>query len=305
LLAEHHRILESGERAVIARDDGEVVAALARAEHVIDVTYELPYLAQAPMEPNNAACRMRDDGVLEVWAGSQAPDFTTDIAAASGGIVKERVEVHVMFAGGGFGLRTTTNNDPVAEVVEVARALDWKHPIKVQSPRQEEFKSGLFRPIAVHRVRAAVDTDGQVTGYHQQVSVQPISVHPVVDAALRQNAPHHFSGVRDMPYTISNLRLEVSDVDTGVPVLTYRSIGNSHNEFARESAMDELSAIAERDPLDLRRDLLADSPRTLRALEVATERAGWGSPLPGGPRPWGRMLERLCQPQRAGGRGIA
>ena len=75
-------------------------------------------------------------------------------------------------------------------------------------------------------------------------------------------------------------------------------------KFARESALDELAAIAERDPVDLRRDLLADSPRTLRALEVATERA-LGITFAGGPRPWGRMLERLCQPQRAGGRGIA
>ncbi|MDT5263395.1 MAG: isoquinoline 1-oxidoreductase subunit beta [Mycobacterium sp.] len=282
LIAEHRRILESGERAVIARDEGEADATLVRAEHVIDVTYELPYLAQAPMEPNNAACRMRDDGVLEVWAGSQAPDFTTAIAAASAGVEQDQVEVHLTFAGGGFGLRTTTSGDPVAQAVEIAKALHWKHPIKVQSPRHEEFKSGLYRPIAVHRVRAAIDTDGQITAYHQHVAAQPISVNPLIDAALRRNTPHHFSGIRDMPYTIPNLKVEVSDVNTGVPVLTYRSIGNSHNEFARESALDELAALAGRDPVDLRRALLADSPRTRRALEVAAERAGWGSPLPEG-----------------------
>ena len=55
LLAEHRRLVTSGEQAVLAREDGDVAAALADAAHVVDATYELPYLAHAPMEPNNAA----------------------------------------------------------------------------------------------------------------------------------------------------------------------------------------------------------------------------------------------------------
>src|SRR6201989_3141728 len=64
--------------------------------------------------------------------------------------------------------------------------------------------------------------------------------------------------------------------------MVWQSGGISHTEFARESARDELASAVGRDPVDLRRDLLADSPRTLRALEHAAEIADWGSPLPEG-----------------------
>src|SRR6202035_3331393 len=121
------------------------------------------------------------------------------------------------------------------------------------------------------------------------------------------------SGAVDGPYALPNFKLETTNVKTGVPIMVWRSVGNSHTEFARESAIDELAAAAGRgpvdlrrdllagdprtprgaalegvaaaagrDPVDLRRDLLADNPRTLRALELAADRAGWGTPLPEG-----------------------
>ena len=46
---------------------GMSTEALADAHSTVEATYTLPYLTHAPMEPNNSACRMRDDGVLEVW----------------------------------------------------------------------------------------------------------------------------------------------------------------------------------------------------------------------------------------------
>jgi isoquinoline 1-oxidoreductase beta subunit len=285
LLAEHVRLLESGERSVVSRDDGDVGKALAGADTVVDALYQLPYLAHAPMEPNNAVCRMREDGVLEVWVGTEGPVYTQMSAARAAGIDQDRVEVHVTKAGGSFGLHSTSEHDPTAEAVQVARALGWKHPVKVQSTREEEFKSGWYRPMVVHRVRAGADSNGHLTAVHQQIAAAPTSVNmPFVRDVMFTKGVDFFTvtGAVDPPYVFPNFRLESTNVETGIRTMVWRSVGNSHTEFARESAIDELAIAARRDPVDLRRELLAGSPRTLRALELVAERSGWGSSMPEG-----------------------
>jgi isoquinoline 1-oxidoreductase subunit beta len=285
LLAEHLRLLESGENAVTTRDDGDVDRTLADAASTVDSTYTLPYLAHAPMEPNNAACRMREDGVLDVWVASEGPEYVKMNASSIAGIDKERVEVHITFAGGSFGLHSSAEHDPTAEAVQIARALDWKHPIKVQSLREEEFKVGRYRAMAVHRVRAGADADGRLTAWHQQIVAAPTSVNlPFVRDVMFTNGVDFFTttGAVDPPYAVENFRLESTNFESPIPTMVWRSVGNSHTEFARESTIDELAIAAGRDPVDLRRELLAGSPRTLRALELAAERADWGSPLPEG-----------------------
>ena len=285
LLTEHVRLLESGEKALTARDDGDVDQALADAASIVDATYVLPYLAHAPMEPNNAACRMREDGVLEVWVATETPDYVKMNASSIAGVDQEHIQVHVTFAGGSFGLHSSAEHDPTSEAVEIARALDWNHPIKVQTLREEEFKVGRYRAMAVHRVRAGADADGRLTAWHQQIVAEPTSVNlPFVRDVMFTNRGDFFTttGAVDPPYAVENFRIESTNFESRIPTMVWRSVGNSHTEFARESAIDELAIAAGRDPVDVRRELLADSPRTLRALELVAERADWGSPVPEG-----------------------
>src|ERR1700752_1494848 len=89
-------------------------------------------------------------------------------------------------------------------------------------------------------------------------------------------------GAAAPPYAVENFRLESTNFETPVSTMVWRSVGNSHTEFARECAINELAIPAGRDPVDMRRELLADSPRTVRALELAAELADWGSALPEG-----------------------
>jgi len=265
----------------VAIDTGDADAAIANAAHVVDAVYELPYLAHAPMEPNNAVCHLRDDGILEVWASTESPEYTRMAASSASGIELQRVHVNVPYAGGSFGLHSSAERDPTTEAAQIAKALEWKYPIKVQSSREEEFKSGRFRAMAAHRVRAAADASGHLTAVHHAIAAQPTSVNlPYVGDIMFTNNVDFFTttGIADHPYSFPVFRLDSTNVDTPIPTMVWRSVGNSPTEFARECALDELALAAGRDPIALRRDLLAENPRTLRALEVAAEAVGWDAP---------------------------
>jgi len=89
-------------------------------------------------------------------------------------------------------------------------------------------------------------------------------------------------GVYDTPYAIPNLAVSLHSVKTGVPVLWWRSVGNSHSAFVMETMVDEIAAAQKKDPVQLRREWLAKQPRVLKVLEEAAAKSGWGSPLPSG-----------------------
>jgi isoquinoline 1-oxidoreductase beta subunit len=278
LASEHRRVVESGEGMLLARDQGDVKAELARATHAIDAVYEMPFLAHAAMEPNNAACYRREDGRLDVWASTQAPEYTAMAAVRASGLPRERIEVHVTLAGGAFGLHTSHHDDPTTEAVEIARALNWKYAIKVQSLRQEDFKSGRFRAMSAHRVRAGTNAEGAVTALHHELAAKPTGAElPIVRDILVQNGVDFLTvtGAVDLPYFVPNLRIAVANVGHGVPVMTWRSVGNSPTEFARESAIDELAVVAGSDPVTIRRQMLSNNPRTLKALNMVADLVGW------------------------------
>jgi isoquinoline 1-oxidoreductase beta subunit len=139
--------------------------------------------------------------------------------------------------------------------------------------------------MAVHRVRATADHDGRLTAVHHAIAAQPTSVHlPYVRDVMFTNGVDFFTttGAVDGPYEYPAFKLDATNVETGVPTMVWRSVGNSHTEFARECAIDELAIAAGRDPIDLRRDLLGANPRTLRALELVAEVVGWDTPPPAG-----------------------
>lgn len=162
ILSEFHALAEAAPQAV-ARQDGDIAAGFEQASQIVEATYEFPDLAHAALEPLNAVARMGDDGTLEIWGGHQNPDLYQYIASQTAGLAPDKVKLHFMKTGGGFGRRGVGDADVIVEAVAVARALNWQAPVKVQWTRENDMRGGRYRPAYVHKLRAGLDAVGRVT----------------------------------------------------------------------------------------------------------------------------------------------
>ncbi|WP_159592292.1 xanthine dehydrogenase family protein molybdopterin-binding subunit [Chelativorans xinjiangense] len=263
-----------------ARNDGDVSAAFAEAARTVEATFTFPYLCHAAMEPLNAAARMTD-GVLEVWGGHQMPDLYQYIASEIAGVAPDKVKLNVMRTGGGFGRRGVMDADIVAEAVEVAKALNWAHPVKVQWTRENDMKGGRYRPAVVHAMKAALDADGNIIGWDNHIVSQSIAMGTVFESALVHDGVDWSSveGANTIPYHIPNVNVGVTNMQSPVPILFWRAVGSTHTGYAVEAFMDEVAEAAGKDPVELRMELLENHPRHSAALALVAEKAGWGSPL--------------------------
>lgn len=267
----------------VARKDGDAPGTLARSSGVVEAVYEVPFLAHACMEPMNCVVQLSPDR-LEVWNGEQFQTVDQGALAHAAGLKPEQVTIHMLFAGGSFGRRANPFSDYLLEALSIAQAAKTAAPVKLVWTREDDMRAGMYRPQTLHALRGAVDASGKVTAWHQRIvgqsilagtAFEPVMVKDGIDSTTVE-------GAATTKYAIPNLQVELSTTSLPVTVQWWRSVGNTHTAFAVESFIDELAAAARRDPVEFRRELLAKAPRHLGVLNLAAEKAGWGSPLPAG-----------------------
>jgi len=267
------------EDGLAARDDGDAPGALGAAENVVRREYRLPFLAHATMEPMDCVVELADGG-CRIWTGSQIQTIDQNIAARILGLQPEQVEINTLFAGGSFGRRAVPDSDYVADAVAVAKAIEGRAPVKLIWTREDDMRAGRYRPMSYHVLEGALDGDGKPAAWRHQAVIQSF-MKGTAFAGMMQDGidPSAVEGSRDLPYAIPNLRVDWHPFDNGVPTLWWRSVGHTQNGFVTEVFIDELATAAGRDPVELRRELLAGHPRHLAVLELAAEKAGWGEDL--------------------------
>ncbi len=286
IMAEY-RVLAESTPAASARMDGDPAGALASAATVIEATYEFPFLAHGAMEPLNAVAHMNADGVLEVWGGHQIPDLYQYASSQIAGITPDKVKMHVMKSGGGFGRRATPDSDVVSEAVAVAKAIGWTAPVKVQWTRENDMRGGRYRPVYVHKMRAGLDADGKLVAWDNHIVGQSIVAGTPFDGLIVKGVDQtSVEGSSTLPYAIPNLGVGLTTTDVGVPVLWWRAVGSTHTAYATEVFLDEIISAVGADQVQYRLDLLKDHPRHAGVLKLAAEKAGWGTPLQEGHH-WG------------------
>ncbi|HXV40779.1 MAG TPA: xanthine dehydrogenase family protein molybdopterin-binding subunit, partial [Steroidobacteraceae bacterium] len=280
-LREEFRALAAGP-GLVAAQAGDAAAALGRATKVMESEYAVPFLAHATMEPLNCAVSIMPDK-CEIWTGTQNQGFDQQAAAAITGLKPEQVEIHTMFLGGGFGRRATPSSDFIVEAVHVAKAAG--KPVKTVWTREDDTQGGYYRPAFLHRLRVGVGADGRPGAWAHTIVGQSILAGTPFESMIQNGVDSaSVEGVSDSPYVkdLADHLVDLHSPRAGVPVLWWRSVGHTHTAFAMESMIDELAAAAGRDPVEYRRELLARHPRHLGVLNLAAERAGWGTQLPAG-----------------------
>ena len=267
-----------------ARADGDVAAVMASAEQIVEATYEFPYLAHASLEPLNAVARLNADGTLEVWGGHQMPSLYRGITAQISGVAPEKIVMHVMKTGGSFGRRAVADADVVAESVMVAKAIDFRAPVKVQWTREDDMTGGRYRPAYVHKLRAGLDANGKLIAWDGHIVGQSILTGTPFEGGMVRDGVDLSSveGANNIPYAIPNISVGLTSTDVAIPVLWWRAVGSTHTAYAIESFIDEVAVAAGVDPYEFRMDLLKEHPRHAAVLRLAAEKAEWGAPLPEG-----------------------
>ncbi|MCX7162394.1 MAG: molybdopterin cofactor-binding domain-containing protein [Betaproteobacteria bacterium] len=263
-----------------ARKLGDAGAALAAAAKVIEAEYSSPYLNHATMEPQTCTAWLKPEGFLEVWTATQNGEASLAAAAETAGLPPEKVEVHKMMLGGGFGRRGGPQ-DFVRQGVMIAKAMPGT-PVKMMWSRAEDMQHGFYRPASVVRMKAGVDAAGNLVALQTRIACPSILKVLMPDALNKEGID--FSAVRtfsDMPYTVPHQQVDYAMRNGHVPVGFWRAPGQQ-NAFYRECFIDELAIAAGRDPLEYRLAMLKPGDKNRLVLEAAAKAAGWGTPLPAG-----------------------
>ena len=259
-----------------ARKLGDPKAAFAAATKVIEAEYRTPYLNHATMEPQTCTAWLKPEGFLEVWTSTQNGEASMAAAAEEAGLPLEKVEVHKMMLGGGFGRRGGPQ-DFVRQGVVIAKAMPGV-PVKLMWSREEDMQHGFYRPASMVQMKAGLDTKGNVAALHTRVACPSILKVLMPDALNKEGID--FTAVRgfsDMPYAVPSQQVDYAMRNGHVPVGFWRAPGQQ-NFFYRECFIDELAVAAGKDPVAYRLAMLKEGDKNRLVLEAAAKAAGWGKP---------------------------
>jgi isoquinoline 1-oxidoreductase subunit beta len=263
----------------VGRTDGDPSTVLANAPRRIEADYTVPFLAHATMEPQTCTAHVTA-GRVDIWTATQDAMSTLATAAAAAGVSEDKVVVHPLLLGGGFGRRNVVQ-DFVRQAVLIAKEVP--QPVKMLWSREQDIAHDIYRPFGMARLAASLGSDGtpealtiRLTGPSFVASLVPQFGAQIIDWSF-------VSGLTDeLPYRFPNYRVDAAIRQTAIPLGAWRGINYTQNAFYRESFIDELAHEAGIDPYQYRRRLARNSPKNLAVLDAAAQKSGWDRPLPPG-----------------------
>ena len=261
---------------------GDAPGAMQKAAKVYESEYICDYTYHAQMEPLNSVASVSAAGdACEIWCGTQSQTMAVAAVAKALGIAPEKVKLNLMLLGGGFGRRGHRDEEFVVDSVLLSKEV--KRPVKVLWTREDDVKNGRFRPLSVHYLRAGLDGAGQIVAWQHRVACDEITAFqdPVRYKGGGEKDFLAMAGSELRTYDIPNRLAEQLPQETGIRTSSLRGIGFGPNKFATEAFLDEVAAKHGLDPVELRLQLLKNTPRGQAVIRAVVEMSDYRRARPG------------------------
>jgi isoquinoline 1-oxidoreductase beta subunit len=260
-------------------EKGDFQVKYAGAKDKLEANYETPFLAHAPIEPENAIAHVKEDGSVEIWAPVQGPDWTIRDVCSYMKVKPEQVKINVKLLGGAFGRKAY--HDFVLEACHISKEI--KKPVKVIWTREDDVSQGPYRPGMLSHMQGFVE-EGKITGFHHHAIGESI-VGQVFKGLKDDEADPWLSeeiSTGNNKYQFGTAsKVSWTNVKTDIPIVWWRSVYASNFGWGQECFIDELAHLAKKDPLKARMEILTDE-RFRKVLETLSEKANWEEKLPEG-----------------------
>lgn len=263
-------------------DDGDVDAAFARANNIVEASYRTDPAYHAQMEPMACTASVSADGKsAEIWVGTQTQSFSIIGAADLLGTENENISLHTLYSGGGFGRRVLYRQKYVDDALHVSRAIG--KPVKIIWSREDDVKGGTFRPLAAQYLRAALDQDNDLIAWHQRIATPSVLkfMNPMRWEAANGKDIVSLNGSQNIRYDVPNFRAEHIMVERNSRLGAWRGVGTTYTKFASESFLDEIAYARGSDPLQFRLELCHKHRRSVNVLQTVADMADWSRPRQG------------------------